>query len=72
MYSANKVVEMDTAGKQVWECNVQNPGHATRLRNGNTLVASIEGRKVIEFDRTGKTEVWSQPAPGRPFHAWRR
>jgi outer membrane protein assembly factor BamB len=71
LYSNNKVVEVDAAGKVLWECKAANPGHATRLRNGNTLVANIEGRTVVEYDRAGK-EVWSVKAPGRPFHAWRR
>jgi hypothetical protein len=71
LYSMNKVVEVDSAGKVQWEVSIQNPGHATRLVNGNTLVASIEGRKVVEFDRD-KKEVWSQKVSGRPFHARRR
>jgi HEAT repeat protein len=71
LYSNSKVVEMDPAGKVVWQCMAPNPGHATRLRNGNTLVANIEGRTVVEYGRDGK-EVWSVKAPGRPFHAWRR
>jgi hypothetical protein len=72
LYSNNKVVEVDAAGKVIWQCTAQNPGHATRLRNGNTLVANIEGKTVIEYDATGKTQVWTVKAPGRPFHAWRR
>src|SRR5262249_54764989 len=31
LYSMNKVVEVDSAGKVHWEVTVQNPGHATRL-----------------------------------------
>jgi hypothetical protein len=71
LYSARKVVELDTNGRVVWECAAEAPGHATRLRNGHTLVASIEGRYVIEFDHRGK-EVWRQATQGRPFHVWRR
>jgi hypothetical protein len=71
LYSMNKVVEVDAAGKVVWEVNARNPGHATRLANGNTLVASIEGREILEFDRD-KKQVWSQKVPGRPFHVRRR
>jgi hypothetical protein len=71
LYSNNKVVELDGAGKVIWECKASNPGHATRLRNGNTLVANIEGRSVVEYDHGGKA-VSSITAPGRPFHAWRR
>lgn len=71
LYNAKKVVEVDRAGKVLWECLAEAPGHATRLRNGNTLVASIEGRRIAEFDRLGK-EIWSQKTTGRPFHAYRR
>src|SRR5262249_30502080 len=35
---ANRVVEMDAAGKEYWECTVTNPAYASRLTNGNTLV----------------------------------
>ncbi len=72
LYSNNKVVEVDGAGKVVWQCTAKNPGHAMRLRNGNTLVANVEGRTVVEYDASGKNEVWNVKAPGRPFHAWRR
>ncbi len=71
LYNAKKVVEVDRAGKVLWQCDVESPGHATRLPNGNTLVASIEGHRIVEFDRAGK-EVWHQTTPGRPFHAYRR
>ncbi len=55
---ANKVIEIDTAGKILWECKTTDPTSVVRLPNGNTLVACYGGvRTVIEFDRTGK-EVW--------------
>lgn len=71
LYSANKVIEVDPSGKVVWELGVRNPSHATRLRNGNTLVASAGGQFVAEFGRDGK-ELWKQQTPGRPFHVYRR
>jgi hypothetical protein len=71
LYYPKKVVELDHAGKVLWQCSVEAPGHATRLRNGNTLVTSIEGRRITEFDRAGK-EVWRQATTGRPFHTYRR
>ena len=67
LYGVNKVVEIDSAGKEVWHVNVQNPSYATRLKNGNTLVATPEGKKVAEFDRAGK-EVWKTTTQGR---VWR-
>jgi hypothetical protein len=54
-----------------WQIEVDSPGHAVRLANGNTLVASIEGQRIMEFDRAGK-EVWRQATSGRPFHTYRR
>jgi hypothetical protein len=63
---AGKVVELDTDGKIRWEAEVQSAVFATRLRNGNTLVASFEGRALIELNRAGK-EVEKTALQGRPF-----
>ena len=71
MYGAKKVIEMDRTGRVIWRCDTESPGHATRLRNGNTLVTSIEGRRITEYDRSGK-EVWRESTEGRPFHVYRR
>ena len=68
---AHKVVEIDQAGKVVWQCSAPSLGGATRLSNGHTLVASIDQQFVAEFDRDGK-EVWKQSAQGRVFRAYRR
>jgi len=67
----NKVIEIDSTGKSVWECTVQGACHATRLPNGNTLVTSMTSNKVLEVDHAGKT-VWEKSTSGRPFHAYRR
>jgi hypothetical protein len=67
---ANKVVELDGAGKIVWECTQQSPVFATRLRNGNTLISCFEGRWLIEINREGR-EVGKQSLEGRPFAARR-
>lgn len=69
-YANNRVVEVDAVGKVLWECAVASPAWATRLRSGNTLVASTDGRMLFEFDRAGK-EVWKVPAQGRPFRVRR-
>jgi hypothetical protein len=38
---------------------VPEPIVATRLANGNTLVTSgMTENRAVEFDRTGKEEVW--------------
>ncbi len=67
---SGKVVETDNTGKIFWECSVPTPCYATRLPNGNTLVANVDGRAVVEVDRQGK-EVWTKATKGRPFRARR-
>lgn len=67
---ASRVIEMDASGKLHWECTVPSAVFATRLRNGNTLIASFEERCLIEMDRAGK-EVKRQTLRGRPFAARR-
>jgi hypothetical protein len=64
--SSGRVVEVDGKGKIEWECSIPSPVFATRLRNGNTLVASFDGRCIIEVNRAGK-EVRKQTLQGRPF-----
>lgn len=63
---ANKVVEIDATGKVRWQLNHVSAVFATRLRNGNTLVASFQNRTVVEVDRNGK-EVSRVALQGRPF-----
>jgi hypothetical protein len=65
-----KVVETDAKGKVHWECDVRTACYAQRLANGHTLVASGDGRYVVEVDRQGK-EVWRKATKGRPFRARR-
>lgn len=71
LYSADKVVEVDNQGKELWELPVQKPAWATRLNNGNTLVASPDGHFIAEYDRSCK-KVWEQATHGRPFRVRRR
>jgi outer membrane protein assembly factor BamB len=66
-YNQNKVLEVDAAGKTIWQFAVSGAYHATRLPNGNTLVSSHAGRKVLEINRDGKT-IWELPTDG---HVWR-
>jgi hypothetical protein len=64
--TSGKVIEIDGTGKIVWQCDVPNVVFAARLRNGNTLVSSFEGRVLIEYDRNSK-EVSQTKLLGRPF-----
>ena len=56
----NKVVrEYDGTGKIVWEYKTGTKVYsAIRLKNGNTLIGTGDGHKVIEVNKDGKT-VWS-------------
>lgn len=52
----NRVTEYDTEGKTAWQAKAMSPISATRLRNGNALIAQ-QNRwppKVIETDPSGK------------------
>jgi hypothetical protein len=65
------VVEYYADGKIAWQAAVQSPTTATRLPNGNTLVASSSQQRLVELDAGGK-EVWSLDVEGRPWRARRR
>jgi hypothetical protein len=67
-YNAHVVVEVDAAGKGVWQCAVRFPTSARRLPNGNVLVSTDDGERVggfavVEFDRQCN-EVWKLNAHG--------
>jgi hypothetical protein len=69
--SLNKVVELNAQGKTLWQCtSVPRPCYATRLADGQTLIASLAGR-VVTVDAAGKT-LMEVPTAGRPMHARRR
>jgi len=70
-HGANKVVEFDADGKQVWEATVSLPKAAVRLPNGHTLVSSYENQNVLELDRAGKT-VWEHKDDFHQYRARRR
>jgi hypothetical protein len=65
-YGFAKVVEIDATGKVFWECSATAPSSVMRLRNGHTLVAEGDARRLREFDRAGK-EVARWSTSGRPF-----
>ncbi len=56
-----RVIEVDSLGRLVWaylRCDVSYAHTGRRLANGNTLIASSYGNKVVEVDRVGNT-VWT-------------
>jgi hypothetical protein len=66
VYSANKVMELDSAGKAHLQITVQTPSSVNRLPSGHIVVTSMDARRVVEFNAAGR-EVWHQTTPGRPF-----
>jgi len=70
-YGQGKVVEFDPNGKAVWEAQTPMPSSASRLPNGNTLVACQNNQCIIEVNRAGK-EVWRYNVNGRPWQVRRR
>lgn len=53
---ANKVVEYDTDGKEIWSFAIKGPWSATRLTTGNTLISSFHSN-VVEVNQQGEV-VW--------------
>jgi HEAT repeat protein len=66
MMSQNKVVEVDIKGNIKKEFAAEGVHTATRLPNGNTLVAGMNNNLIAEYDRGGK-QVWKMQSPGRPW-----
>ena len=68
---ANKVVEFDPKGKQVWEAAIDQPVAAVRLPNGHTLMTSMQQNRAVEVSRDGK-QVWEYKSDSRVTRAFRR
>ena len=60
------VREFDRKGTEVWNKSVPGAFRATKLPNGNVVVASMTTRQVTEIDRAGTTR-WSVTCTGRPW-----
>lgn len=71
MYGAKAVVEIDADGKVQHELPLDYGAYmATRLANGNTLIACAEDSEVLEVDKDWKT-VWqlrTKDLPGIVLH----
>jgi hypothetical protein len=64
----NKVSEYDADGKEIWTYAINGPWSATRLKNGNTLIAGYHNR-IVEVNPGGQV-VWEftqQDAPDYKF-----
>ena len=77
LYRRKKAAEYDPTGKEVWSVQLEHaPYSATRLANGNTLVAFLQNAnksnpQIVEFDRNQRL-VWSHRVEGTVFLASRR
>jgi hypothetical protein len=64
-----KAVEVDSAGKAIWQAAMSGACGVCRLPNGHTLVSSAN--LVVEFDRAGK-KVWEVKSEGYVRRVHRR
>jgi len=67
-FAGGRVVELDAAGKTVWECQVEGASYALRLPNGNTMVCSFSGQRIVQVSRAG-TIVWEKRVATSPWRA---
>jgi outer membrane protein assembly factor BamB len=65
-----KIVEVDKAGKVVWEYQTPGACYASRLPSGNTLIVSNQSG-ITEVTPT-KEKVWEQPIGSSLWRAHRR
>lgn len=68
-------IDLETGKASAWKIDTQFATSAVRLRNGNTLVASQNTGRVIEYDKEGKptkNEYKGTDASFRPFRAFKR
>jgi hypothetical protein len=66
MIGQGQVRELDASGKTLMTINYPGAFRATRLPNGNILVASMTTRKIAELDRNGN-QRWDMTCKGRPW-----
>jgi outer membrane protein assembly factor BamB len=66
-HSANRVVEYDASGQELWSKPVPQPWCARGLTNGHRLIASFADRAIYEYDAAGEEIVWKLvDLPGSP------
>jgi hypothetical protein len=65
-----KVVEYDSAGKELWSVPAPSAWAAVRLKNGNTLISGNQHGYVREVNRRGETvwEINKNDLPGITLH----
>ena len=60
------VREIDRKGTEIWTKSFPGVFRASKLPNGNVLVASMNNREVAEMDRAGNIR-WRVTTNGRPW-----
>jgi outer membrane protein assembly factor BamB len=63
---SNRIVELDGAGKVVWQVSVPSPTCVASLPGGNLLVGSHRMNYVREIDRKGAV-LWEKKTDGQVF-----
>lgn len=68
-YSDGVLREYDQTGKIVWEFRHKPTFGGIRLPNGNTLVSTGDGHRIVEVDKDGKIvwEIKEKDLPGNPL-----
>jgi PQQ-like domain len=69
-YNSNQVLEVDAAGKIVWQLDGVNAMRAKPLADEHVLIACFSAKRVYELDENHK-EVWEHTTPENCFDAER-
>ena len=67
-HHSGSVVEYDADGKEQWKCVVRGANYAEPLPNGQTMICSFSGQRIVHVDREGKV-VWEAKVFGQPGRA---
>jgi outer membrane protein assembly factor BamB len=67
-YNQSLILELDAAGKVVWECKVPGVSYALRRPDGRTMVCCFSSQRIVDIDRTGKV-VWEVSTGTSPWRA---
>ncbi len=65
------LLEIDAAGKPVWQATARRACSATRLANRHVLAVSKSDRRLVELDEHGR-KLWEKTTAGRPIRVHRR
>ncbi len=63
---ANRIVELDTSGRVIWETSVKAPDDLSVTPDGNLLVDQPDRASVVELSRSTGKEIWRYGHDGQP------